>query len=426
MTSILAAIAATIATRQWLHVRLFAAVLLGLFWGASVMNLDRWLLMTLRRQSAPGWTVLLATPRLALAIVVGLVISQPLLQSVFKAEVGAQAIQDRQSEYAQAQASLERTYGRIQTLNKQKEALEKNVGATAQSAALAASPDYREAANSVHAQQVGLEAARHASICELDGLCGTRQRGAGLSYRAKQREVNVREDELARSSQRLHELESAVLSEARSAAQSTRGYANAQLSEVDAELTTLNRQYQQSDTALRHAYSAPIGPLDRIDALGRLTREHPSMRYMAWLLTVFVLLVDIVPVLFKTLTLIGRRSLYEQLQDDIEARQLRRRSIEQDRHDAAHEIDTAILLDEAQLEHKHRLAILQERADAQLALERELTQRLVPELQRGMLARLPDLVGLHLRRQAMPRARPGAPGGHGLLRTPPRSTEVVS
>jgi hypothetical protein len=416
MTALLAAIAATIATKQWLHISLPVALALGLFWGASIMNLDRWLLMTLRRQSKPIFTVLLALPRVALALVVGLVISQPLLQTVFKSEVSAQAIQDRQSEYGQARASLADNYRRIQTLTAKKETLERSGEASAESTALAASPDYRQAVRAVHSQQVALEGARHAAICELDGLCGTRQRGAGPSYRAKEQEVAVRSSEFERSQQALHQLEGTVLSEARASQSTTRRYADAQLKETDQELASLNHDYQTSNASLLKAYSAPVGPLDRIDALGKLTAKHPSMRYMAWLLTLFVLLIDTVPVVFKTLTLLGRRSVYEQLQDDLEDRQLRRRSVAEDMRDAAHEVDTAIILEEAQLEHKHRLAVLQERAGAQLELERELTRRLVPELRDGMFARLPDLVTLHLCRQAIPRSRrrdAAAPGYAG-------------
>jgi hypothetical protein len=89
--------------------------------------------------------------------------------------------------------------------------------------------------------------------------------------------------------------------------------------------------------------------------------------------------------------------------------------------DAAHEVDTAIILEEAQLEHKHRLVVLRERAGAQLELERELTRRLVPELRDGMLARLPDLVTLHLRRQAIPRSRPRDAAAASYAGTPSQS-----
>src|SRR4051794_16613517 len=75
VTSLLAMVAGTASSRDWLHTPLVLSLPAGVFWGLAIMNLDRWLLLTIRRQATPSGTLLLALPRLGLALIVGLVIS---------------------------------------------------------------------------------------------------------------------------------------------------------------------------------------------------------------------------------------------------------------------------------------------------------------------------------------------------------------
>src|SRR6478672_126467 len=70
-TSVLATIAATFTVHQFLHAPLLVALILGIGWGLAIMNLDRWLLMSIRRQDTPGKTILMAAPRIVLALLIG-------------------------------------------------------------------------------------------------------------------------------------------------------------------------------------------------------------------------------------------------------------------------------------------------------------------------------------------------------------------
>ena len=401
-TSLLAGLAATSAARGWLHLPLAASVLLGMFWALSIMNLDRWLLVTIRRQATPARTALLALPRLLLAVVVGLVISEPLTQTVFRGEINAQALQDKQSALAQARAKLGTQYKQMGELEKQQDRLRGAATAGAASAALADSPDYAQLTDLLHEQQSRLEPARHAAICELDGVCGTRHRGAGPSYRAKEQTVSTIQGEVDATKRKLSGLETTLLSEAGAASKASRSFARSELGGVESDLRELRSQYRQNSDGLAAAYAAPVGLLDRVEALQRLTDAHPSLQFIVWLLTGFILLVDAVPVLFKTLTLLGRASMYEQLQDELERRQLRRRAIEEDRREALHDLENALLVEESQMHHKLQREVLTERAQRLVELEREMTGRMIPELRDRMRAGLPQLVTHYLRRHELP------------------------
>src|ERR1700756_5302235 len=71
-TCALATVSATLTVNQFLHVALLGAVAVGVGWGAAIMALDRWLILSIRRQTNALATLALAVPRVLLAIVAGL------------------------------------------------------------------------------------------------------------------------------------------------------------------------------------------------------------------------------------------------------------------------------------------------------------------------------------------------------------------
>ncbi len=399
-TSLLAGAAGTVASRTWLHVALAVALICGLFWGFSIMNLDRWLLLTIRRQSTPPRTIALALPRLLLGLVVGLVISQPLLLGVFHDEVAAHALQDRQAELAQARGKLTDQYAQIQALSREQSRLQANASAGRISDVLTSSSDYTTLHAQLASEQTHLQSAQQNAICELDGTCGTHHTGAGPSYHAKTQLASSISAQVAATQQRLLDLEETLLSEAKVHGKETQTFARSRLSVVDEELGTLRRQYRSSNAELVKRFSAPIGLLNRVQALGELTSEHADMRDIELLLTLFVLLVDGVPVLFKTLTLLGEPSLYEQIQKDGEERRFTRYATREEQLDLATEIEATVIVDEAHMKAKLQREPAAERTRRLAEVEREVTELLVPRYRARVMEEVPGLVDSYVARRA--------------------------
>ncbi len=398
-TSVLAAVAGTVATHTWLHASVAVAVCGGLFWGASILNLDRWLLMTIRRQSTPPRTLALALPRLALSTVVGLVISGPLLLAIFHNEVTARALEDRQSQLAQARQKLAAQYGSIQSLGREQSQLQAGATASPVSGVLAGSKDYSGLQAQLQDEQKRLQSAQHQTICELDGTCGTDRSGAGPSYHAKAQEAATIAAQVAATEGRLSALEGMLLSEAKASGHQAQGFARTRLGVVGAELATLRQQYDNSDAELVRRFGSPIGLLDRVQALGELTSEHPDMRQIAILLTIFVLLMDGVPVCFKTLTLLGEPSLYEQIQKDGEERRFRRYAFAEDQHDIAAQIEASSIAEEAQTYAKLGREVVEDRIRRIMSVEREVTGLLIPRLREQATSGVSDLAETYVSRR---------------------------
>ncbi len=399
-TALLAAAAGTAATRAWLNPPLAVALCCGIFWGLSIMNLDRWLLLTIRRQSTPPRTIALALPRLVLSLVVGLVISQPLLLGIFHNEVSARALEDRQAQLAQARRKLSGQYEQIQQLSREQSQLQANATASPVSGVLTSSKDYTALSAQLAAGQKRLQSAQQAAICELDGTCGTDKRGAGPSYHAKTQLAGVIAAQVAATEGRLHALEGTLVQEAKAHGSQTQAFAHTRLSVVEGQLGTLRKQYNSSDAELARRYDAPTGLLDRVQALGELTSEHADMRYIELLLTAFVLLVDGVPVLFKTLTLIGERSLYEQIQKDGEERRFRRYVFNQEQEDVAAQINASVIVGEAQVFAKLNHEVVEDRARQMTQVEREVTIQLIPHFRERTMKGVTDLAESYLARRA--------------------------
>lgn len=69
-------------TFDWLY-----ALVFGLIWGAAIFNMDRYIVSSLNKSASSFKQLLQATPRIILAIMIGLVISRPIELKIFDKEI---------------------------------------------------------------------------------------------------------------------------------------------------------------------------------------------------------------------------------------------------------------------------------------------------------------------------------------------------
>lgn len=63
------------------------ALLFGFIWGLAIFNMDRYIVSTINKSAGTGKQILQATPRILLAIMIGIVISRPLELKIFDKEI---------------------------------------------------------------------------------------------------------------------------------------------------------------------------------------------------------------------------------------------------------------------------------------------------------------------------------------------------
>lgn len=66
---------------------LLFAVLFGLIWGLAIFNMDRYIVSSINKSASTNKQILQATPRILLAIMIGIVISRPLELKIFDKEI---------------------------------------------------------------------------------------------------------------------------------------------------------------------------------------------------------------------------------------------------------------------------------------------------------------------------------------------------
>jgi len=111
------------------------AILFGLIWGTAIFNMDRYIVSSINKEGSTNQQILQASPRILLAIMIGVVISRPLELKIFDKEIR----QKLKTAYLKGQHrkidTLEKTYqqkyamemGKNGDLKKEKDSLERDI-----------------------------------------------------------------------------------------------------------------------------------------------------------------------------------------------------------------------------------------------------------------------------------------------------------
>lgn len=90
------------------------AVLFGVIWGLAIFNMDRYIVSSINKSSGTSRQILQATPRILLAIMIGIVISRPLELKIFDKEIKERLkvsyLNDQRSKIDTLNAAFENKY----------------------------------------------------------------------------------------------------------------------------------------------------------------------------------------------------------------------------------------------------------------------------------------------------------------------------
>src|SRR6202000_1351432 len=111
------------------------AILFGLIWGTAIFNMDSYIVSSINKEGSTNQQILQASPRILLAIMIGIVISRPIELKIFDKEIRNKL----KSAYMKGQHrkidTLEKTYnqkyamemGKSTDLKKQRDSLETDI-----------------------------------------------------------------------------------------------------------------------------------------------------------------------------------------------------------------------------------------------------------------------------------------------------------
>src|ERR1700683_4425738 len=175
-TAAIAVVSMTFALHDGVKAPLAPSVILGVGWGVVILTLDRFLVLSMGSTRDRQRLVFIPLPRLALAVVLALVISTPLVLRIFASDINQQLFIMQQKESRQ-EAALEAGIGPQQPAHRLKAQVSTDPGPPhAHLAQSITSPQSQSAQAQVNQLQKQAQSdyqaevtAREAWQCELDG-----------------------------------------------------------------------------------------------------------------------------------------------------------------------------------------------------------------------------------------------------------------
>jgi len=329
-TSCMAGLSAGFALHSGVRAPLAVAVVIALLWALAIANLDRWLVAAAGRRER--WWQNLATlvPRVLLALVIGAVVSTPLVLWIFQREIQAQLTVTQQAERNTYEQQL-RSDARFAVIP----GLAAEVARLQQVAAGSLVGDLVSGDPAVVREQAEYDAldkryseARARAIAEFDGTDGTRQKGGGPAYKTKLRAAGELRDQRDAAKERLERAKAAALDRQQSA--STREQATAQtgLAVKEAELARLKSLKQAEEDRFLIDSGNDRGLLSQLEALGRITDSNATLKTAYLTLLLFITAIEILPVLTKFLLNVGPPTTYDEIlataeRNDVQAARVR-------------------------------------------------------------------------------------------------------
>ncbi|WP_368496928.1 DUF4407 domain-containing protein [Herbiconiux sp. A18JL235] len=315
-TALLSAVSAAFALSMAVGAPLAVAIVVGVFWGVIILNLDRLLIIGMAKQKGVARNIGLAIPRIALALIIGTVISTPLTLQIFAAEINSeiQVMQAEEKAAFEERMASDPRFAAIPGLEESIAANQAIVDKGLQTD-LSADPNYAAAQAATASAQAAYDAAQAAYLAEIDGSGGTGVRGDGPVTASKLAALQTAEARLDAAKQAEAAALTAAQSNLEASAQSRLSAAQDQLAADKATLATAQEQRAAEQAAYENAVDNSAGLLSRLDALFRLGEKNALLNVAHIMIAALFVCIELLPVIVKVLSNLGSPTAYDRMLD---------------------------------------------------------------------------------------------------------------
>lgn len=285
------------------------SVFFGLFWGALIFNLDRYIVSTFGvgdgKKTISKQELIEAAPRLLMAIILGFVISTPLELKLFEREINAEikrqnlitGQEQKTNAITTAKNQNQFYFSEIETLRKRMDARD----------------------NEEKLKKDKRDKAYDKYMCELNGTCGTGVPGEGPVFR------EAKENYLT-----LNKEYSSLVNENSEKRKQDNQIIKSYQDKIDQNLKSGIDKVAELDTAneSRNGLLADLQALNNLcyneipiykekngaSVISHYEKERSVVWYAKWLITILFVFIEIAPILFKMMT---ERGVYDDILDRI-------------------------------------------------------------------------------------------------------------
>ncbi|MFD0684378.1 DUF4407 domain-containing protein [Actinomadura fibrosa] len=418
ITAGMAAISMAFALSMAVKAPIAFAVVFAVLWGLAIMMLDRWLVTTIQRQDRRRHAFYLAAPRLAFALLIGIVISTPLVLQIFKPEIDVQL--ERMKAAAANENATDAQSGalgqRIARLDAEAKRLEGVIGSNGDTGAdLNADPTIAGLRKQEGEALKRVSDARENLVCELGGQRGRCKPGDGPIARQRKQQLDDAEADLKRIRDQIAARQKVLQSEGATSRQRNVETARQRLPRVREDLAAAQRERARLDAGFASSNADSDGLLLRLKALNELTGEQSTLFWAHLLLILLFTSIECLPIFVKLLlTLVPKKSLYEEI---LEIEEHRRRRVAEERarrEQNAEILEAEDIITQARLLREARDAAIPQMVERTVRAEMDIAQAVLDEWRDRELRDVPRNLDRYLSSDGYPRVDPNpypAPSG---------------
>ena len=316
ITSGMAMISMWFALSSALGINGIAAIPVAVFWGLVIMGIDRWLITSMPIDGSRKFAM--AVPRVLLAVLLGTLISTPLVLRIFQSEIDAQMAQMQQNSYSSFLSNQQASQVNQQVITYNNELQQLNTVINShgtQTGNNAADPQlvaYNKQLTQLQSQLNHWTTLKNqyynAYICQLYGGPTCPKKGAGPAYKASyasyqqaSKQVTSTQAQITNVQGEIQQRDQLLNSTSKNSQQQRYEEALTQRPIVQAEYNTSVQRRNQLQAAYYAQEQAAHGILMRLEALSQLSNGNPTVSAARILLFLLFLVIECLPVTVKLL-----------------------------------------------------------------------------------------------------------------------------
>ena len=323
ITSGMAMISMWFALSSALGINGILAIPVAVFWGLVIMGIDRWLITSMPIDGSRKFAM--AAPRVLLAVLLGTLISTPLVLRIFQSEINAQMAVMQQKNYSSFLSSQQSSQvnQQVTTYYNEVQQLDTVINSQgAQTGNSAADPElvsYNKQLTQLQGQLNHWTTLKtqyyNAYICQLYGGPACPKKGAGPAYKASyasyqqaSQQVTSTQAQIGNVQGEIQQRDQFLKADDKASQQQRYEEALNQRPLVQTEYNTAVQRRNQLQAAFYAQNQASHGILMRLEALSQLSSANFTVAAARFLLFLLFLVIECLPV---TVKLLQRPGQYE-------------------------------------------------------------------------------------------------------------------
>jgi hypothetical protein len=331
-TSSIAMVSMIFAMNDGVHVPLAAGIATGIFWGFVILNLDRYLVLSMGHVRTWQRMLTMAVPRFLLAAVISLVIATPLTLRIFQHDIQVQVSKTQAAESAAMKTLDAQSLPAQNQAAAQQQIAKDNLIIAGHNPNPPTDPAYQDDLATVNTLQPEVAKAKTTEInayeawqCELYGdgahcANASSKSGNGPIAQAKQQ---IYEQDLATYQSLNKQLQTAQAS-LTTDEKTLRGQqgadlkaavakAKADLAVQEKKLATATAQVTAEQNSAQGAVNNDNGILAQLSALSAAGSANPVLQFAQFIVTALFFLIEILPVTVKLLLNLAPPTAYDKV-----------------------------------------------------------------------------------------------------------------